>query len=193
MEQMNCPKALEQWKGEAGTCGLSKAEIKHVFDELKCHKIMHVPGSHTHISAVDMVWYSDTRDVSNGNKDNVADALRQCAVRLESILSSHRNRSIAYDSEKQVLSLVDPSLYVLDYERSSILPEPIKSPVDSLKYCALGHFPLTLAGWKQTIDSMPRVNSTAPAYTVPSPEIWSASKKFSWLPSEFYVDADGTT
>ncbi|KAI7827769.1 hypothetical protein BX661DRAFT_182411 [Kickxella alabastrina] len=150
MEQMNCPKALEQWKGEAGT-----SEIKHVFDELKCHKIMHVPGSHTHISAVDMVWYSDTRD--------------------------------------QVLSLVDPSLYVLDYERSSILPEPIKSPVDSLKYCALGHFPLTLAGWKQTIDSMPRVSSTAPAYTVPSPEIWSASKKFSWLPSEFYVDTDGTT
>ncbi|KAJ2378543.1 hypothetical protein IW150_000727 [Coemansia sp. RSA 2607] len=179
---------INNWTDEAKAEGLTIDEIHHVFDELRCYEAMHVEDSNVFISAVDRVWFSDMAIDSN-----TANLLQTQVADLENVPAAHQDWYPLCDAKKTVLSLVDPSLFLLSYERSGIAPKPIPSASESLNFETYGSFPQTLSNWKKAAAASMGTNTSELPIHVPLASTWSASPHYSWLPSEFYVAEDGET
>ncbi|KAJ2365532.1 hypothetical protein IW150_006188, partial [Coemansia sp. RSA 2607] len=149
---------------------------------------MHVKNSNVFISAVDRVWFSDMAIDSN-----TANLLQTQVADLENVPAAHQDWYPLCDGKNIVLSLVDPSLFLLSYERSGIAPKPSPSAGGSLDFETYGSFPQTLSSWKKTAAASMETKTSELPIHVPLGSTWSASPHYSWLPSEFYVAEDGET
>ncbi|KAI8320677.1 hypothetical protein GQ54DRAFT_263149 [Martensiomyces pterosporus] len=110
---------------------LTDKEIDYVFDELKYYASLRVPGSGVEPSGVDYVWISDALV-----GEETTNKLRAYAATLEN--GREECKDWHPNSNGQVLDLVNPSLYPLNYKKSSFLTAPIPSPeAASERFCWL--------------------------------------------------------
>ncbi|KAJ2825805.1 hypothetical protein GGI24_003066, partial [Coemansia furcata] len=194
----------ERWKTEAKAQNLTDLEIDYVFAELEYYASLHKPGTNIMLGAVDGVWCSDSLV-----DDETTKALKDYAAILENVPA--RDKDWHPNSNEQVLNLIHPSLFPLIYKRSSVLSEPIASPLAALELNSFGHFPATPLNWSRALNppsikdesdedyakrlayrhSSP-ASSAQPNFYIPFSDVSYASDKFCWLPAEFRVDSDGT-
>ncbi|KAJ2864354.1 hypothetical protein GGH94_002965 [Coemansia aciculifera] len=195
----------ERWKAEAKTQNLTDLEVGYVFAELDYYASLHKADTNIMLGAVDGVWCSDSLV-----DDNTTKALKEYAAILENVPA--RDKDWHPNSNDQVLNLIHPSLFPLIYKHSSVLSEPIVSPLAALELKTFGSFPGTPLNWSRTSNPPPNkdesdedytkrlnlehslpVGDAQPNFYVPLPSVPYASDKFCWLPSEFRVDSDGAT
>ncbi|KAJ2460424.1 hypothetical protein GGF42_000846 [Coemansia sp. RSA 2424] len=184
----------EHWKAVARAQSLTVLEIDYVFAELSFYASLHGSDTSIALSAVDGVWCSD----SLVDKET-AQALKDYAAILESVPA--RDKDFHPNSDDQVLNLIDPSLFPLIYNRSSVLSEPIASPLAALDLKSFGFFPLSREEWSKTLNSMTDTEDARDTqkqlYTADATSNYFSdmfrSDMFCWLPAEFRVDSDGTT
>ncbi|KAJ2448601.1 hypothetical protein GGF42_005050, partial [Coemansia sp. RSA 2424] len=197
----------ERWKAEARAQNLTDLEIDYVFAELSYYASLHGSDTSIVLSAVDGVWCSD----SLVGKETTQ-ALKDYAAILESVPA--RDKDFHPNSNDQVLNLIHPSLFPLIYNRSSVLSEPIASPLAALDLKSFGYFPATPLNWSRALNppankdesdedyskGLTRVpmrreypGGAQPNFYIPLPNTSYTSHKFCWLPAEFRVDSDGTT
>ncbi|KAJ2074989.1 hypothetical protein GGH13_000934 [Coemansia sp. S155-1] len=193
----------ERWKAEAKTQNLTDLEIDYVFAELDYYASLHKSGTNIMLGAVDGVWCSDALV-----DDETTKALKDYAAILENVPA--RDKDWHPNSNDQVLNLIHPSLFSLIYKRSSVLSEPIASPLAALELKSFGNFPGTPLDWSRTLNPPPNkdesdedyakrltlehnspVGCAQPNFYIPLPSVSFASEKFCWLPAEFRVDSDG--
>ncbi|KAJ2254578.1 hypothetical protein GGI13_002076 [Coemansia sp. RSA 455] len=197
----------ERWKAEAKTQNLTDLEIDYVFAELDYYASLHKSGTNIMLGAVDGVWCSDSLV-----DDETTKALKDYAAILENVPA--RDKDWHPNSNDQVLNLIHPSLFPLIYKRSSVLSEPIASPLAALELKSFGSFPGTPLNWSRTLNPPPNKDESdedyakrlgrvpirselpggaQPNFYIPLPSVSFASEKFCWLPAEFRVDSDGAT
>ncbi|KAJ2886643.1 hypothetical protein H4R27_000506 [Coemansia aciculifera] len=195
----------ERWKAEAKAQNLTDLEVNYVFAELDYYASLHKADTNIMLSAVDGVWCSDSLV-----DDDTTKALKEYAAILENVPT--RDKDWHPNSNDQVLNLIHPSLFPLIYKHSSVLSEPIVSPLAALEIKTFGSFPGTPLNWSRTLNPPPNkdesdedytkrlnlehslpVGDAQPNFYVPLPSVPYASDKFCWLPSEFRVDSDGAT
>ncbi|KAJ2009775.1 hypothetical protein GGI04_000187 [Coemansia thaxteri] len=204
---------VAQWKTDAKEQGLAGLEVDYVVAELWYYASLHKTGSDAVLSAVDGVWCSDSL-IDEGTTN----ALKYHAAMLENVRG--REKDWQPDSNGQVLNLVDPSLYPLDYQRSSVLTTPIKSPEAALQLQSFGVFPGTWLNWTKLLNPLtsesgyagdsnketslmfqtrwPIEGATQSHYYLGQRTKRCYSNLFCstdscWLPAEFQVDHDGVT
>ncbi|KAJ2006506.1 hypothetical protein GGI04_001855 [Coemansia thaxteri] len=186
-----------RWRAEAKEQGLTDLELNYVFAELQFYASLHRPDSNIALGAVDGVWCSDSLI-----DDETTRALKDYAAILENV--PERSKDWHPNSNEQVLNLIHPSLFPLIYQRSSMLSEPIKSPLAALELKSFGSFPRTPVGWSKALNSLVGkaetdeehgkrvVKMTMQDYYVALSDTSFSSSKFCWLPAEFRVGNDGT-
>ncbi|KAJ2063044.1 hypothetical protein GGI17_001991 [Coemansia sp. S146] len=195
----------ERWKTEAKAQNLTDLEVDYVFAELEYYASLHKADTNIMLGAVDGVWCSDSLI-----DDDTTKALKEYVAILEHVPA--RDKDWHPNSNDQVLNLIHPSLFPLIYKHSSVLSEPIVSPLAALELKTFGSFPGTPLNWSRTLNPPPNkdesdedytkrlnlehslpVGDAQPNFYVPLPSVPYASDKFCWLPSEFRVDSDGAT
>ncbi|KAJ2637259.1 hypothetical protein GGF44_002982, partial [Coemansia sp. RSA 1694] len=197
----------ERWKAVARAQSLTDLEVDYVFAELSFYSSLHGSDTSIVLSAVDGVWCSD----SLVDKET-AQALKDYAAILENVPA--RNKDFHPNSNDQVRNLIDPSLFPLIYKRSSVLSEPVASPLAALDLKSFGYFPVTLLNWSRALNPSANMGESDLDYLkglvlasigkeppggaqrnfhIPLSNTPYTSEKFCWLPSEFRVDSDGTT
>ncbi|KAJ2749942.1 hypothetical protein GGI19_005384 [Coemansia pectinata] len=197
----------ERWKAEAKAQNLTDLEVDYVFAELGYYASLHKADTNIILGAVDGVWCSDSLV-----DDETTKALKDYAAILENVPA--RDKDWHPNSNDQVLNLIHPSLFPLIYKRSSVLSEPIASPLAALELKSFGSFPGTPLNWSRALNPSPNKDESdedhtkrlvrvpmrselpggaQPNFYVPLPSVPYASDKFCWLPSEFRVDSDGAT
>ncbi|KAJ2461107.1 hypothetical protein GGF42_000411 [Coemansia sp. RSA 2424] len=197
----------ERWKAEARAQSLTDLEVDYVFAELSYYASLHGSDTSIVLSAVDGVWCSD----SLVDKETTQ-ALKDYAAILENVPA--RDKDFHPNSNDQVLNLIHPSLFPLIYKRSSVLSEPIASPLAALDLKSFGYFPATPLNWSRALNPpankdesdedyskrLTRVpmrkelpGGAQPNFYIPLSNTPYTSNKFCWLPAEFRVDSDGTT
>ncbi|KAJ2891795.1 hypothetical protein GGI21_005765, partial [Coemansia aciculifera] len=178
-----------RWKAEAKAQGLTDLEVDYVLAELSFYASLHSPGTNLMLSAVDGVWCSDSL-----MDKKTTQALKDYVAILENVPA--RDKDFHPDSNDQVLCLIDPSLFPLIYKRSSVLLEPIASPLAALDLESFGIFPSTREEWTKVLTARNEITVADEAqinYYIPLSYQPCSSKEFCWLPAEFRVDSDGTT
>ncbi|KAJ2781915.1 hypothetical protein GGI18_003675 [Coemansia linderi] len=182
---------VEAWKAEAKAQALTDLEADYVFAELDYYASLHSSEATIFLGAVDGVWCSDSLV-----DDKTAKALKNYAVILENVLD--KNKYQHPNTGHRVLDLIDPSLYPLMYQRSSVLSEPIASPLAALDLKSFGLFPATREEWSravnhsadsEVVDMRKRLYVADPGHHYAS--IIFRSETFCWLPTEFRIDDDG--
>ncbi|KAJ2746285.1 hypothetical protein GGI20_001486 [Coemansia sp. BCRC 34301] len=207
VEKSQNAKIRERWKAEAKAQNLTDLEVDYVFAELEFYASLHSSDPNIVLGAVDGVWCSDSLVDAETTQ-----ALKDYAAILENV--PHREKDFHPNSNDQVLNLIHPSLFPLVYKRSSVLSEPIASPLAALELKSFGSFPATLLNWSRVLNPPPNKDETDEDYTkrlarmpmrhelpggaqpnfyIPLARASFASEKFCWLPAEFRVDNDGTT
>ncbi|KAJ1671478.1 hypothetical protein GGF38_000776 [Coemansia sp. RSA 25] len=197
----------ERWKTEARAQSLTDLEVDYVFAELDFYVSLHGSDTNIVLGAVDGVWCSD----SLVDKETTQ-ALKDYATILENVPA--RDKDFHPNSNDQVLNLIHPSLFPLIYNRSSVLSEPIASPLAALDLKSFGYFPVTPLNWSRALNPpankdesdedyskrLARVpmrkelpGEAQPNFYIPISNAPYTSEKFCWLPAEFRVDSDGTT
>ncbi|KAJ2490269.1 hypothetical protein IWW37_003301 [Coemansia sp. RSA 2050] len=188
MEALNSAEMRADWEFKAKAQGLTDVEFRYVLDELAYYSSLHLPGSNIRLGAADGVWFSDS----------LIDAKTTIELKgYAAILESGTRRP---GGQHSVRHLIDPSLYPLVYGRSKLcLPG---TPLQT-------EFPGSLCGWRKALNGS---GNAGAFYFVPFPyERYSdhdsdeevedryfdkydehASEEFSWLPSEFLVDNNGS-
>ncbi|KAJ2491495.1 hypothetical protein IWW37_002270 [Coemansia sp. RSA 2050] len=184
--------AVEAWKAEARAQALTNLELDYVFAELDYYASLHSSDASIFLGAVDGVWCSDSLV-----DDKTVKALKDYAAILENV--PDRDKDWHPNFGHRVLNLIDPSLYPLMYQCSSVLSESIASPLAALDLKSFGHFPATREKWSRTVnssidyevvsDTMQRLYVADPSYHHHSNML--RSEKFCWLPAEFRVNNDG--
>ncbi|KAJ1775385.1 hypothetical protein LPJ67_006629, partial [Coemansia sp. RSA 1938] len=122
--------------------GLTKKEVKYMYDELEHYEELHVDGSNIRLSAVDSVWMSDSLIDAD-----ITQELKRYVVVLEDVLE--KDRDYNPNTNKQVVNLVDPSLYPLIYARSRFL-----SPAATVDLNMVGQFPGSFTQWVEDIEKV---------------------------------------
>ncbi|KAJ2453264.1 hypothetical protein GGF42_003839 [Coemansia sp. RSA 2424] len=197
----------ERWKAEARAQSLTDLEVDYVFAELDFYVSLHGSDTNIVLGAVDGVWCSD----SLVDKETTQ-ALKGYAAILENVPA--RDKDFHPNSNDQVLNLIHPSLFPLIYNRSSVLSEPIASPLAALDLKSFGYFPVTPLNWSRALNPPANKDESdedyskrlvrapirkelpggaQPNFYIPLSNIPYTSHKFCWLPAEFRVDSDGTT
>ncbi|KAJ2636597.1 hypothetical protein GGF40_002904 [Coemansia sp. RSA 1286] len=174
----------DRWTAEAIAQGLTEKELAYLFDELQYYAALHVPGSNIFMSSVDRVWYSD--QLIDGE---TAQKLRAHAAEMEAAPDKDWHPR----SNDQVLNLIHPSLFPLDYRKTPFVETPIKTPAAALEMQTFGRFPGSISAWKKAVEAV-YGDQTAPGgrgYYVPQSTDRVASERFCWLPTEFDVAPDG--
>ncbi|KAJ2335930.1 hypothetical protein GGI00_001106 [Coemansia sp. RSA 2681] len=200
-------KICERWKTEARAQSLTDLEVGYVFAELVFYASLHGSDTSIVLSAVDGVWCSDFLV-----DKETTQALKDYAAILENVPA--RDKDFHPNSNDQVLNLIHPSLFPLIYNRSSVLLEPIASPLAALDLKSFGYFPVTPLNWSRALNPpankdesdedyskrLARVpmrkelpGGAQPNFYIPLSSIPYTSNRFCWLPAEFHVDSDGTT
>ncbi|KAJ2062167.1 hypothetical protein GGI17_002627 [Coemansia sp. S146] len=212
VQKSQSAETIETWKVEAKAQNLTDLEIDYVFAELSFYASLHSSGTNIFLSAVDGVWLSDSVV-----DDKTAKALRDYATILENV--PVKDRDWRPNSNDRVLNLIDPSLYPLMYERSSVLSEPIASPLAALDLKSFGRFPVTREEWGNILnpatevdkakrsleESVARAHQSSEHASDEKQRFYVAdisynfnsnmfrSGQLCWLPAEFRVGNDGTT
>ncbi|KAJ2746427.1 hypothetical protein GGI20_001345 [Coemansia sp. BCRC 34301] len=188
IQKLQSVEIRDRWRAEAKAQSLTGLEVDYVFVELGFYASLHSSDTSIVLSAVDGVWCSDSLVDTE-----TAQALKDYAVILEDVPA--REKDFCPDSNDQVLNLVDPSLYPLVYKRSSMLLEPIASPLAAVDLKSFGTFPSTREGWSKALNSM--LDTRRQIYLADTASNCFVnmfrSEMFCWLPAEFRVDSDGTT
>ncbi|KAJ2773953.1 hypothetical protein GGI18_004641 [Coemansia linderi] len=182
---------VEAWKAEAKAQALTDLEANYVFAELDYYASLHSSDVSIFLGAVDGVWYSDSLV-----DDKTAKALKGYAAILANV--PDKDKDWHPNTGHQVLNLIDPSLYLLMYQRSSMLSKPITSPLAALDLKSFGHFPAMREQWSRAVnhlaDSEVVVNMRKRLYMADPSYQYSSnlfcSEEFCWLPTEFHVDDD---
>ncbi|KAJ1912087.1 hypothetical protein LPJ71_002783 [Coemansia sp. S17] len=185
METISNADTRAGWAAEAKAKWLTDVEFAYVLDELEYYASLHSPGSNIKLSAADGVWFFDTLiDAETMNK------LRDYAAILESV--PDRQKDWYPNDRSRVLNLIDPSLFPLIYSCSKLCRQTCMSPQAVLSLKDSGEFPGSIEGWHNALNATEGRESE---YHLPTGHgrYWSyTSDKFSWLPSEFRVDDNGT-
>ncbi|KAJ1816490.1 hypothetical protein LPJ56_002333 [Coemansia sp. RSA 2599] len=184
MTKMNDQTIRDRWTAEAMAQGLTEKEIAYLFDELEYYATLHEPGSKIFLSSVERVWYSDELI-----DDETAGKLREHAAVLEALPEKDWHPR----SNDQVLNLIHPSLFPLNYKMTPFVETPIASPEAALDLKTFGQFPGSFANWKKAVEAI-YGNQSSPGstgYFIPRIAGGVVSDRFCWLPTEFDVAEDG--
>ncbi|KAJ2430598.1 hypothetical protein IWW41_003211 [Coemansia sp. RSA 2522] len=177
---VNDPEIRARCTHAAKKMGLTKKEVKYMYDELEHYEELHVDGSNIRLSAVDSVWMSD----SLIDADITQELKRYVAV-LENVLE--KDRDYHPNTNNQVVNLVDPSLYPLIYARSRVL-----SPAAAVDLNMVGQFPGSFTQWVEDVEKVWKdEQGKSIFYFPPAGSGSSKSEKFCWLPTEFRVHDEG--
>ncbi|KAJ1828440.1 hypothetical protein LPJ56_001112 [Coemansia sp. RSA 2599] len=184
MTKMNNQTIRDRWTAEAVAQGLTEKEIAYLFDELEYYATLHVPGSKIFLSSVERVWYSDELI-----DEETAGKLREHAAVLEALPEKDWHPR----SNDQVLNLIHPSLFPLNYKMTPFVETPIPSPTAALDLKTFGRFPGSLTEWKKAVESVygDQSNPGSTGYFIPLVTHSVVSERFCWLPTEFDVAEDG--
>ncbi|KAJ2253624.1 hypothetical protein GGI13_002597 [Coemansia sp. RSA 455] len=203
---------IETWKVEAQTQSLTDLETDYVLAELGYYASLHSSGTKIFLSAVDGAWLSDCVV-----DDETAKALREHTAVLENM--SAKDRDCHPNSNDRVLNLIDPSLYPLMYQRSSVLSEPIASPLAALDLKSFGRFLTMREDWSKALNPPTKADKVDEGLDENMAEVHLSnehasdkkqlfyvadtsynfnskmfrSSQFCWLPAEFRIDNDSTT
>ncbi|KAJ1821977.1 hypothetical protein LPJ75_000588 [Coemansia sp. RSA 2598] len=184
MTKMNDKTIRDRWTAEAVAQGLTEKEIAYLLDELEYYATLHVPGSKIFLSSVERVWYSDELI-----DDETAGKLREHAAVLEALPEKDWHPR----SNDQVLNLIHPSLFPLNYKMTPFVETPIASPEAALDLKSFGQFPGSIANWKKAVETI-YGNQSSPGstgYFIPRIAGGVVSERFCWLPAEFDVAEEG--
>ncbi|KAJ2867481.1 hypothetical protein GGI22_001042 [Coemansia erecta] len=169
---------------------LTDKELAYVFDELEYCASLHTTGCGVRMSPVEQVWISDSLIDADTEKE-----VKRYAALLESV--PDRQKDWHPNSNNQVLNLVHPSLYPIIYDRSMILDKPIPSPEAALQLESFGKCPGSFDKWRTAVKEIS--SHMSKGYYLPEesnlPYVNNKnflSKKYCWLPTEFWVDDDGS-
>ncbi|KAJ1647476.1 hypothetical protein LPJ64_001139 [Coemansia asiatica] len=184
MTKMNDQTIRDRWTAEAVAQGLTEKEISYMFDELAYYATLHVPGSKVFLSSVDRVWYSDELI-----DEMTAGRLLEHAAVLEALPEKDWHPR----SNDQVLNLIHPSLFPLNYSVTPFVETPIASPAAALELKSFGKFPGSITTWKSAVEAAFGNQSAAGStgFYISSIKEGIISQKFCWLPTEFDVAMDG--
>ncbi|KAJ1663756.1 hypothetical protein IW140_004642 [Coemansia sp. RSA 1813] len=170
---------------------LTGKELDYVFGELEYYTTLHTSGNGIHLSPVEQVWISD----SLIDKDT-EEEVKRYAAKLEN--APDREKDWHPNSNNQVLNLVHPSLFPIIYERSRILAKPIESPEAALQLKSFGECPGSFDKWRDAVAKISTDKDTE--YYFPNKvqqsyeyRIKFISTKYCWLPTEFWVNGDGSS
>ncbi|KAJ2030270.1 hypothetical protein IWW57_001268 [Coemansia sp. S610] len=188
MEALNNAEMCADWALQAKTRGLTDVEFQYVLEELAYYSSLHLPDSDVRLSSTDGVWFSDS----------LVDA--ETTIQLKDYVAILERVGGRPGNHHSIRHLIDPSLYPLVYGRSKLcLP---RAPLQT-------GFPGSIGGWRKALNGSGDADTF---YFVPFPyERFSdqdsdeevedryfdnydehASEEFSWLPSEFLVNDDGS-
>ncbi|KAJ2446773.1 hypothetical protein GGF42_005607 [Coemansia sp. RSA 2424] len=179
METLKDAETCADWAAEAKAKELTDVEFRYVLDELAYYSSLHPPSSNVKLSSADGVWLSDSLiDLETTNE------LKEYAAILESTPTNQKDWHP--DGESRMLNLIDPSLFPLIYARAKLYRQTCTSPQESLKAEALEASPGSRDKWHEALSGS--------GYCILTNDQFRSSTfsdKFSWLPSEFRVDANG--
>ncbi|KAJ1661720.1 hypothetical protein IW140_006485 [Coemansia sp. RSA 1813] len=190
----NDPETRKGWLEEAKELEheITDSELQYVYDELKYYAMLHVSGIGIYLGTVEQVWISDSLVGENIEKE-----IKQHAFTLESEIQRHVDKHA--NVNKQVVYLVDPSLYPLDYRRTMLLPSTrISSPKAALNLKSFGCCPGSLDRWSKAISTHANNDSSKSRYFIPKVDSQShyyysrySSQWYCWLPTEFHISPSG--
>ncbi|KAJ2376374.1 hypothetical protein IW150_002027 [Coemansia sp. RSA 2607] len=156
-----------------------------------------------------MVWSMDIKDdelLVQDFKHHVVDALEGIPANDQdwttiSDMQPKKQRGISRDysgrrqrSKCKVLRLIDPSLYTLIFDKSSLLERPITCPMDALNLSSFGHIPGSHAAWKKAVHELNQRMASDSSFIPINEEYLDKlnPEDRHWLPTDIYVNNDGS-
>ncbi|KAJ2401839.1 hypothetical protein GGI23_001127 [Coemansia sp. RSA 2559] len=192
MAKMNDAEIRTRWIAEATQQepALTDKELTYVFAELEYCASLHTTGCGIRMSPVEQVWISDSLIDTD-----TEEAVRRYAAILESV--PDRQKDWHPNSNNQVLNLVHPSLYPIVYDRSMILDKPIPSPEAALQLESFGKCPGSFDKWRTAVKEISSTMGKEYYFLEKKKQTYEydnnfISKKYCWLPTEYWVDDDGS-
>ncbi|KAJ2704128.1 hypothetical protein FB645_003551 [Coemansia sp. IMI 203386] len=194
----------EQWIAEMKSKDeLNDKQAAYVIAELfyyaKLQASARSCGSDAKLSLVNMLWYTDIPE----NSDLAQEFNASLSKMLEKLPKAQYWRPPQHKYGDVFEKIVDPSLYLLMYESTPILPKPMISPQEALHLPLFGAIPGSIDGWRQAVCNL-NASMTEKGKGKDSEQLEAVSSSFvpfnekyleladpsarHWLPTDIYVN-----